>query len=160
LGVSICFKKISSEKNGLLFWIKKALLNVCNRIEAYEKSKKNYTKEELLFVSIKNGCVYINDVKIINEEAEKQFLVFKFLLKNHVLKLLDSQKGGLKVYQIASMLEEGSCDIVSEKQVRQIIYRIRESITQKCRSFISDEVIQFHPSVGYYLGKKVVLITA
>jgi hypothetical protein len=135
------------------------LLDICNKIDLYEKSKKKLPlKNEFFFISIKFDGIYLNDIKIIDKKAELQFIVFTLLLKQHLLGLLNLKNGGLKGYQIANQLEESSLDAVNEKQVRQIIYRIRNSIIEKFNKSISDEIIRFDSSAGYFLGKNVVLI--
>jgi hypothetical protein len=162
----ICLKKIFHKSNGVLSWIKKILLGICKKIDEYEKSKykrsqkKSSLENALFFISIKHDGIYLNDIKIIDKKAELQFVVFKLLLEQHLLELLNFRKSGLKSYHIANKLEESSKSDISEKQIRQIIYRIRNSIIEKFNQSVGDKIIQFDSSSEYFLGKNVVLISS
>jgi hypothetical protein len=167
IGVIVCLKKISPKSNGVLSRIKKILLNVCKKIDEYEKSKyersqkKPSLENELFFISIKNDGIYLNDIKIIDKKAELQFAIFQLLLKRHALSCIDSKRLGLKAYQIASELDKDDSKFVDiNKYVRQSIAKIKANIRKKYDQKICDELILSTPNQGYYLSKKVVIIFA
>jgi hypothetical protein len=82
------------------------LLSVCEKIDAYERSKKKPTNEKWFFISVKNDGIYLNDIKIIDKKAELQFAIFKILLRQHILSLVECKHSSLNAHQIASELEK------------------------------------------------------
>ncbi|GHU21999.1 hypothetical protein FACS189472_14840 [Alphaproteobacteria bacterium] len=108
-------------------WVKKALLAICDGIDADEETQNVEKREQELqkheeelqkleeeikkreqeiekqkdgyyFISVKEDGIYLKDIKIINEGAEALSFVFKMLLKNKTDALLDHKKAGLKWY--------------------------------------------------------------
>lgn len=156
----ICLKKISLKSNEILSWVKRLLLNVCKKIDEYEKPKRETPlKNELFFISIKNDGIYLNDIKIIDRKAELQFAIFKILLKQHVISLVEFGRSSLNTYQIALELEKQHITITDlEKQIRQAIYKIKISILKNCNKHTSQKIIQSRIGSGYYIGNNVVII--
>ena len=66
----------------------------------------------------------------------------------------------MNTLQISNVLQEkGFLSLESEKQVRQLIYRIKKSVSEKFGKEIGNDFIQSSQNSGQYrLGKNVVLI--
>jgi hypothetical protein len=122
-GVPSCLKKISPENINLLSRIRRMLLGVCQKIDAYEQSKKkSQPKDELFFVSIKNDGIYLNDTKIIAEKAGLQFAIFRILLDLYVREFFAAELKYVTIPQIRAILESQKIFVEDEKQIRTAIY--------------------------------------
>ena len=141
--------------------MKNLLLKICDCIESYEKIReKQKLKNNLLFVSFQNDGIYLNDLKIIDQKSKLQLAVFKILLERHFIGYINSTHSGVNTLQISKVLQEkGFLSLESEKQVRQLIYRIKKSVSEKFGKKVGNDFIQSSQNSGQYrLGKNVVLI--
>ncbi len=141
--------------------MKNLLLKICTYIDCYEKIReKQKLKNNLLFVSFQNDGIYLNDLKIIDQKSKLQIAVFKILLERHLIGYINSTYSGVNTLQISNVLQEkGFLSLESEKQVRQLIYRIKKSVSEKFGKEIDNDFIQSSQNSGQYrLGKNVVLI--
>jgi hypothetical protein len=135
------------------------LLCVCAKIDTYEQLKKKPINKKWFFVSIKEDGIYLNDIKIIDKKAELQFAIFKILLRQHVLSLIESKRNSLNAYQIASELEKQGFVITDvERQIRQAIYKIKTNILKNHDRRAYEDIIQSKTGHGYHIGKNVVII--
>jgi hypothetical protein len=63
--------------------IKANLAKLCNQVEDLEKSYSRICGKSYNFVSIKDDCIYVNDIKIIDKKAKLQFAIFKILINQY-----------------------------------------------------------------------------
>jgi hypothetical protein len=134
------------ESKSFLSSIKQALLTVCDRIDAYEKSKPNQLNEEWFFVSIRNNSVYINDKEIISPKAELQFAIFMAFIKQYVDNFCSNSNGSLKIDDILKTIENDKEISDAENQIRRNINRIKTKIRQ---TLYTKEIILSSNNKGY-----------
>ncbi len=141
--------------------MKRCLQKICGLIDSYEETrKKQRLKDNLLFVVFQNDGVYLSNVKVIDQKSKLQIAVFKALLRQHIIGHIDSVSVGINIVQMASMLrKKGFSSLELEKQVRQAVYLIKKSVSEKYGREIGDNFIVSSKISGQYkLGKKVTLI--
>ncbi|MDR1235395.1 MAG: hypothetical protein LBJ96_00145 [Holosporaceae bacterium] len=139
------------------------LLNVCKKIDEYEKSKyerlqkKSLSENELFFISIKTDGIYLNNVKIIDKKAELQFAIFMILIDLYVEEFFSKEPKYILISQICSKLKFQKKIVGDEKQIRTAIYYIRASIKAVHKCPKTDSVIESQKWKGYRLSKSIFL---
>jgi hypothetical protein len=157
-GASKCLKKIRTGNSDLLSWIKKTLLSVCDKIDEHEKSKDNRLNERLLFVSIGDDCVYVNDEKIVDKKAKLQFAIFRILLDSYVEEFFSGESQYASIQRIDFALKSKGFILEDpENQICGSIYRIRASIKSADKRLTSDSIIESKKWEGYRINDRVFL---
>ncbi|GHU00109.1 hypothetical protein FACS1894126_6430 [Alphaproteobacteria bacterium] len=135
-----------------------ALLYICSKIDAYEKSKENHKSKGSHFVSIREGCIYENDAEIINKEANLQLAIFRVLLHACVDEFFSGEKKYVNVQQIYSALKaEGIFLENPEEQIGRSIYYIRASIKSVHKNLGTNSIIESKKWKGYRINDGVFL---
>ena len=118
-----------SETINVLQILKKFLLSICNLINNYEEiNAKQKLKRNLLFISITDEGIYLNELKIIDKKSKLQVAIFKILLERHVIGYINLSSTGINTIQISNLLrEKGFVSFELEKHIRQCIYRIKKT---------------------------------
>jgi hypothetical protein len=134
------------------------LLNVCKKIDEYERSKRKRIKKEFFFVSIHDNCVYINELKIIDKKAKIQFAIFKILMAHYIEDIFNDTSTYISVSQINSSLETYNIFLDDyESQIRKNIYKIRSSIKAAQLSAEDVSIIDSMNWEGYRINNQVFL---
>ncbi|GHT97565.1 hypothetical protein FACS1894126_1840 [Alphaproteobacteria bacterium] len=136
-----------------------ALLYICSKIDAYKKAQEvEKTENERLFISVRMDGFYLDDVKIINKEADLQMAIFRVLLCAYVDEFFSGERKYINVQQICSLLEaEGIFLEDPENQIHSSIYYIRTSIKSAHKNLKTDSVISLKKAKGYRINDGVFL---
>lgn len=112
---------------------------------------------ELFFASIKDGGIYLNNVKIIDKKAELQFAIFKILIDLHIEEFFAGKLKFVTIPQIRAILESQEIFVDDEKQIHTAIYYIRISIKIAHKHLKTYSIIESQKWKGYRLSNNVFL---
>ena len=150
--------KVGLYNNNELLEVSGKLIDASNILRKYiQRHHSNNTGS--FFIKIKDGSIFINDVKIVSKKARIQYIVLKALVNKYTDDFWKDEISFISTSEIAAILEKnGFYARDCARQVRQAISKIRMSIQQNFKNqFSNDAVIISKKWKGYRLNEYVVL---